>query len=285
MFDLTLENAAGDQLSFGMGSPFQIDLIEGLNPPAATINTSEIALMDGAKYNSAKVNMRTLNIAFAIVQDPAKNRLEVFKVLKSKQYVKISYSSLYRDVYAEGYIASIDITYFEMMQVVTCSIICPSPFFKAVQEVVNELRNIVNAFHFPFSSTATPQIVFSYFSTDLGITVDNDGDVDCGMIIELYANDTVTNPKIFNYITQDFIGLNITMQAGDLITLDTSAGQKTATLLRAGVESNVFNNVIQGSTWLQLEANGSTFVYEVGAGSNASNLSVTFKHTDLYEGV
>lgn len=285
MFNLILENAAGDQLTFGMGSPFTVTEIDGLYPPSATINTSELALMDGALYNSAKVNMRTLNIAFAIETNAAKNRIEVFKVLKSKQYVKFIYNGQYRQVYAEGYIESINITYFDMKQIVTCTVICPSPYFKEAQEIVNELSNIVGAFHFPFSSTATPQLVFSYFSTDVGITVENDGDVECGMIIELYANDAVTDPKIFNYVTQEYIGLDISMQAGDLITINTNAGQKTATLLRAGVETNIFNSVIKNSTWLQLEPNGSTFVYEVGTGSNSANLMVTFTHTNLYEGV
>lgn len=284
MFDLILENAAGDQLTFGMGSPFTVADIDGLNPPAATINTSELALMDGAMFNSAKVNMRTLNIAFAIEYAAAKNRIEVFKVLKPKQPVKMIYNGQYRQVYIEGYVSSMPITYFDMKQIVTCTIVCPQPYFKAAQEIVDELSNIIGAFHFPFSSTADPQIVFSYFATDVGITVENDGDVECGMIIELYANDAVSDPKIFNYVTQDYIGLSISMQAGDLITLNTNAGQKKATLLRSGVETNIFNSVIKNSTWLQLEPNGSTFVYEVGTG-NAANLMVTFKHFNLYEGV
>lgn len=284
MFDLILENAAGDQLTFGMDSPFTISEISGLNPPSATINTADVALMDGAKYNSAKANMRTLMIAFAIEYEAAKNRLEVFKVLKSKQYVKMIYSGDYRQVYTEGYIQSIDITYFDMKQIVTCTILCPEPYFKAAQMMVDELRNIVSGFHFPFSSTAEPQLVFGYFATDVGITVENAGDVECGMIIELYASDTITNPKIYDYITQEFIGLNVTMQAADLITIDTNAGHKTATLLRNGVETNIFNSVIKDSSWLQLAPNGSTFVYEVGSG-NASSLTVTFKHTDLFEGV
>lgn len=284
MFDLILENKAGDQLTFGMNSPFTISEIEGLNPAPANIITSELALMDGAMFNSAKVTMRTLNIAFAIEYDAAANRLEVFKVLKSKQYVKVIYTSRYRNVYIEGYIASIDITYFEMKQIVTCSIICPSPYFKAAQEIVDILQNIISAFHFPFASTAAPQLVFSYFSNDVGITVDNEGDVDCGMTITLYARNTVTNPKIFDYITQDFFGLNYTMQQADLITIDTRKGQKSVTLLRDGVESNIFNSVMQGSTWLQLAANGSTYVYEVGSG-NLGDLQVTFAHYNLYEGV
>lgn len=412
MFELILQNAAGDQLTFGMNSPFTVTDIQGLNPPSSTINTSQVALMDGTKFNSSKMNMRMLNIAFAIEYDAAKNRLEVFKVLKSKQYVKMQYIGQYRQVYIEGYIESIDITYFEMKQIVTCGIICPSPYFKEAQEVVNELQTVVDAFSFPFASqggknllqntasttttsgitftvnadgsvtvngtatsnaylivgnvsliggvqyalngcpsgggsstyrlywqgvsgnydegegtTYTPssdtdiniriviyqgatvenltfypmvryaaetndtyqqfgygELVFSYLNTEIGITIDNDGDVECGMVIVLFAKEAVSNPKIFNYVTQDYIGLNFDMQQADQITIDTRQGQKSATLLRSGVETNIFNNVIQGSTWLQLSANGDTFVYEVGTGS-ASDLDVTFIHNNLYEGV
>lgn len=284
MFELILENAAGDQLTFGMNSPFTVTEIQGLNPPSATINTSQIALMDGAKFNSSKMNMRTINVAFAIEIQAAKNRIEVFKVLKSKQYVKLYYNGQYRQVFIEGYIQNIDISYFEKKQIVTCGILCPSPYFKEAQEIVNDLQSIVSAFHFPFGSTAEPQLVFSYISNDIGITIENEGDVDCGMIIQLYARAAVSNPKIFNYVTQDYIGLNIDMQPADLITIDTRQGQKSATLLRSGIETNIFNNVLQGSTWLQLEANGSTFVYEVGTGS-AGDLNVTFNHYNLYEGV
>ena len=284
MFDLILENAAGDQINFAQNSAFTVTEIQGLNPPEATINTSEIALMDGAKFNSSKLNMRNINVAFAIERQAAKNRLEVFKVLKSKQWVKMTYIGQYRQVFIEGYIESIDITYFEMKQIVTCSILCPSPYFKEAQIIVNELLNIVSAFHFPFASTAEPELIFSYINNEIGIVIENDGDIDCGLIIELYAKDAVSNPKVFNYITGDYIGLNFSMQEGDLITIDTRQGQKSVTLLRGGVESNIFNYIVQGSTWLQLSANGDTFVYEVGTGL-ASDLSLTFKHYNLYEGV
>ena len=284
MFELILENAAGDQLTFTQNSPFTVTEIQGLNPPPATINTSQIALIDGAKFNSSKLQMRTINVAFAIEYAAALNRIAVYKVLKSKQYVKLYYNGQFRQVFIEGYIASIDITYFDMKQIVTCQIICPSPYFKEAQVIIDELLNIVSAFHFPFSSTASPQLVFGYISNDVGITIENDGDVECGMIIELYARTAVSNPKIYNYITQDFIGLNYTMQQADLITIDTRQGQKSVTLLRGGVETNLFNYVMQNSTWLQLPANGGTFVYEVGSG-DTGDLAVTFKHNNMYEGV
>lgn len=284
MYELILENAAGDQLNFAQNSAFTVTEIEGLNPPAATINTTEVALMDGAKFNNSKVNMRTLNIAFAIEYEAARNRIQIYNVLKSKQYIKLIYNGQYRQVFIEGYIGSIDISYGAMKQIVTCEIICPAPYFMEAQQIVNELSNIVSAFHFPFYSTEEPQIVFGYINNDIGITIENDGDVECGMIIELFAAAEISDPKIFNYITQDFIGLNFTMQVGDLITIDTRQGSKSVTLLREGVESNIFNYIMKNSTWLQLAAEGSTFVYEVSS-SNAGDLQVTFKHYNLYEGV
>ena len=284
MFELILENAAGNRLTFGMNSPFTVADIDGLNPPTATINTNNVGLMDGAVFNSSKMNMRTIDVAFAIEYQAARNRIEVYRVLKSKQYVKLYYIGQYRNVFIEGYISKIDISYFEMKQIVTCQIICPSPYFKQAQEIVDELRNIINMFHFPFSSTESPQLVFGKIGNESGITIENDGDVDCGMIIELYAVDDISNPKIYNYITQDFIGLVYDMQAADLITIDTRQGQKTVTLLRNAVETNLFNYVMEGSEWLQLPADGGTFVYEVGTG-DANDLIVTFKHHNLYEGV
>ena len=284
MFELILENKLGDQINFASNSAFTVTLIEGLNPPEATINLSDIALMDGAKFNSSKLNVRYINIAFAIEVNAAKNRIEVYKVLKSKQYVKMTYNGDYRNVYIEGYIESINIDYFEMKQIVTCSIVCPSPFFKDAQMMVNELKNVINAFHFPFASEETPELVMSYINNETGINLENDGDINCGMIIEMYAIKAVSDPKIFNYVTQEYIGLDFDMEPGDLITIDTRPGQKTATLLRGGVETNIFNYIIQGSTWLQLSSNGGTFVYEVGTGQD-EDLDIIFKHENLYEGV
>lgn len=284
MFELILENKAGDQLTFAQNSAFTISEIQGLNPPDATINVSEIALIDGAKYNSAKLNVRTISIAFAIEYDAAKNRVEMYKVLKSKQYVKMYYTGSYRQVYIEGYIESIDITYFKMKQIVTCTILCPSPYFKDAQDIVDNLINIFKSFHFPFASPAEPELVFGYFSNSLGITIDNDGDAECGMVIEMYARNAVSNPKIFNYTTSEYFGIQYDFQKADLVTIDTRKGQKSVTLLRGGVETNLFNYIMQGSTWLQIAVGGSTFVYEVGSGKTA-DLNTTFTHCSLYEGV
>lgn len=282
MYNLTLKNKSGDSLQFNqVACAFTITEITGLSPADATINTSTMALVDGAKFNSSKVNMRVIDVAFVINAEPSKNRIKVYKVLKPKQAVEVAYKGDYRDVFIEGYVQSVDVDYFAMKQSVTVSILCTSPYFRQAQEMVNELSAIIGMFHFPF--VITEPVPLSYLDNTASLILTNDGDIETGLVIEIYARGTASNPKIYNYITGDYIGVNFEFVTGDLITIDTRQGSKSIKLLRNGVISNQFNSIMKGSKWLQLEANESVFVGEAERGF--ANLEITFKHNNLYEGV
>lgn len=281
MFKLILENKYGNSLEFTQRNGFAISEVQGLNPPDATINTSEVALLDGAKFNSSKVNMRVINIAFSIEFDAAAKRRELYKVVKTKEPLKMYFDDGHRNVYIEGYVQAFNVDHFAPKQNGTISILCTSPYFKDAQMIINELSSIVKNVTFPFS---TPEpVAFSYIDPLTSIEIVNNGDVDTGLIFELYARGRVVKPKIFDYLTGEYIGINYTFTAGDLITIDTRKGQKVITLLRNGETSNKFNTLMQGSKWLQLSANGG--VYTVDADSGLNDLTVSVVHHDLYEGV
>lgn len=281
MLKLILKNKHGETLEFTQNNGFVISEIQGLHPPEATINTSEMALIDGAKFNSSKVNMRMINIAFYIEFDAAKKRIELFKVAKTKEPLTIQLKDDHRNVVIEGYVQALDIDYFAVKQNGTISILCTSPYFKDAQTIVNELTSIMKNVSFPFYTT--DPIAFSYIDTLTSVEIQNNGDVETGLIFELYAKNTVFNPKVFDYVTSEFIGLNFTFEAGDLMTIDTRKGEKSITLLRNGETSNQFNALMTGSKWLQLASNGG--VYTVDAESGLNNLLVNVIHTDMYEGV
>lgn len=285
MYELTLQNKNGKQLVFNqLGGPFTITEITGLSPAAATINTSQAALLDGEKYNSSKVNMRMINIAFAIETNAEENRIVAYGVVQPKKPITMFYKSSLLDVFIEGYVESFDISHFAKKQIGTITILCPFPYFKAAQEVVNELSATQKSFHFPFASTEEPELLMGYIDVTTNATIINSGSVECGLTFELYATAPVSDPKIYNYQTGEYLELDIDMQAGDLITITTGRGNKKITLLREGETTNIFNSLVEGSTWLTLEMIGSIFVYEVGTGSIAT-LFITISHYDLYEGV
>lgn len=296
MYRLTLENENGNQITFNeLGGAYEIEKVEGLDPTAATINTSEIALIDGQQFNSAKVQMRTLQIAFAIEHDAAANRLAAFRVCRPKHKITVYYVSDVRDVYINGYVQDVAVDYYAMKQVCTVTILCPAPYWRAAQSVVDELSNVTSLFRFPFSSlevepgeqNTTPsedELVLGEIGSIVNVEIVNAGEVETGLIIELRAFGPVANPKIYDYVTGDFIGVNFNMIEGDLITINTNAGEKSVTLLRNGVTSNIFNSLMQGVTWLQLPFGGSTYTHEVASG-RPGDLNVTISHNDMFEGV
>lgn len=285
MYELILESPQGDQLRFNdIGDAFTITEIQGLNPPKANIYTSTSALIDGGRYTGAKVEMRTIHLAFAIERTAEANRIEMYKVFRTKQPVKLSYKSDRLDVWIEGYIQTVSPTYFAKKQIVTVEILCPFPYLKSAQEVVNELSSIIGMFHFPFQSTSTPELVMGEIDILNIIDIPNLGGIETGIIFELYAKDEVTNPKIYNYITGEYIEIDFTMQSADLITINTETGNKSITLLRNGVETNLFNYLAEGSTWLQLELGNNEFCYTTQSGV-LTDLNVTIRHYDLIEGV
>lgn len=319
MYSFRLENERGNQLAFNDGGPFTIDQIQGLSPAPANINTSEVALVDGEQYNSSKVQMRTLSVAFYIERNPAQSRLVAYKVCRPKHKIRAYYKSETRNVYIDGYVQSVDVTHFDMLQVCTVTILCPQPYWRTAQAIVDEMSAVVPAFRFPFASlgvmvaTASitteddeeittedsealiteaggttgdddKEVVFGYIDPTASIDVANNGEVETGLIFELQAYGAVSNPKIIDYETNEFIGVNYTMQAGDVITINTNAGQKGVTLLRDGVTSNIFNSLMQGITWLQLPFGGGVYAHEVSSGM-PGDLVINIIHDDLFDGV
>ena len=427
MYKLILENEDSLQLTFnGLNGDYLITNITGLSPAKATINTNQAALLDGAIFNSSKVQMRTINIAFTIEKRVEYNRLFVYQVLRPKKPITVYYQSNILDVKINGYVESVNVTHFDQKQIATVAIMCPSPYWQSALEVITEMSAVDDMFYFPFASeggknllpypydnttrtnngvtytdngdgtitangtataysdfncqsrtdTKTPftladgtyiingcpeggssttyrilvgitqngswktiaadsgngatftynssmgnlgvviavyngatvnnvtfkpmiryatmdaswqpydygEIVFGEFSSENNAVVQNFGGIETGLTFELFATGTVVNPKIFNYITNEYIGLNFTMLEGDLITITTGIGNKTVSLFRNGQTTNIFNSLMQGSTWLQLPNAGGVFVYTVDSGLIA-DLEITIKHYDLYEGV
>lgn len=286
MYTLTLTNKNNKKLVFnGLNASYNITNIQGLSPAKATINTTQAALVDGAIYNSAKVNMRSINIAFTIEEPVEVNRLNIYQVLRVKGPIKVNYSSPNIDVFIEGYIESLDVGHFDKKQKATVSILCPAPYFKSAQEIINEISFTTARFHFPFSNpVGETSVVFGVISAVARAAVPNGGGIDTGLIFEVYAKDYCDNPTIYNYMTGESFGVNVSFWPGDTLIINTNTGEKSVTLVREGIESNLFNDIIEGSKWLTLPPEGAVFVYTLGEGDTGAVL-ISIKHYDLYEGV
>jgi phage-related protein len=289
-YQLILENETGQQIDLSQtANRFMFSKIEGLNPPTGTISTSSYAGMDGSYLNNAFIEKRNVVISFEIRGfDVELRRHELYKVVKPSRYIKIYYATANISVYAEGYVETCEMNNFEQLTSGQISIICPDIYWYSTTPIYAYYSQITGAFHFPFPESDQPFPLGIYSKTD-NISIQNDGD-EIGFTIQITAsaNETVpeiaaSTPTIYNADTGEYLQIKGEIIKGDIITITTKTGNKTVTLTRNGVDYNIINRLVAGSTWLFLREGMNTFHVEALRG--VQNLKVTLMHTNAYLGV
>ena len=262
-YHLILENETGQQINLSRtANRFMFSKIEGLNPPAGTVSTSSYAGMDGSYLNNAFIEKRNVVIPFEMRGfDVEKRRHELYQVVKPSRYIKIYYSTKNISVYAEGIVETCEMENFEMLTKGQISILC-------------------GAFHFIFPDNDEPFPIGQY-STQNIMTIVNDGD-EVGFILEI-SGGPAKNPTIYNAATDEYMQILGDIKDGDVITITTKTGNKTVTLEREGVVTNIINRLVSGSTWLTLKQGENKFY--VRASEGLSSLKVRLIHRNAYLGV
>ena len=77
MYTLTAENKYGERLELTHNPCYDITEIDGLYPPEAVINSTKTAGMDGAVFNSAYMNSRTITITLMVNGPAEENRIQL----------------------------------------------------------------------------------------------------------------------------------------------------------------------------------------------------------------
>ncbi len=138
----------------------------------------------------------------------------------------------------------------------------------------------LNSSHKELSKTG---IIMGLREPSLIVNVYNNGDVKCGLKIEFRAKGSVKNPSLFNVNTREYIKINKTMAAGEIINVNTSYGHKKIESELNGVKTNIMNYLALPFYFLQLDPGDNLFRYD--AEENLNNLEVNIFFTPQYLGV
>lgn len=282
MYSLKVENDRGNTLELTGNPNYTVYKIEGLTPPKASINMSSNTTADGDTVNSVRLENRNIVIYSTVNSDVETNRINLYKHFPVKKNIKLYFSNESREVYIEGRVELIECDPFTERQVAQISIICPKPYFKAVDNLITMFSDVSSLFEFPFS-ISKDGIEFSAITANIRKSIINTGDVETGIIIKLFAKGTVVNPVIYDVLKRTQFKLNFEMVAGDSIVINTNAGEKSIELIRAGVSRNILGNMAKNSTWFVLESGDNVFAYDADSGNNSLQLS--FTTAILYSGV
>lgn len=283
MYKFIVENIQGDKLELTHQKNYSILSIDGLNPVNANIITSKIAGFDGAKFQSSTADLRNMTINLVINRDVETSRIELYKFFRPKKSIRIYYKNGKRDVYIDGYCEDMTIDYFANPQSVQIVLVFPKPFFKDVQEIIDEMNLIIDDFEFEFSCEEGETFTFGHYEEVTLLNVQNNGEIENGLRIDIEFSGNVSHPKIFNYDTGEYYGITMDFQSGDRVIINTRQGEKSLRLIRNAQEINIFNYIERGSIWFTLLMGDNQFTYE--AVSGVDYMTVKFIHVNEYEGV
>lgn len=284
MFTLKVENKKNEILELTQNEcDFQVVSVTGLNPVNAQINRSTIAGLDGAKFNSSKLEERNIVITLRLNGDVTANRIKLYRYFNTKQWCKIYYKNSSRDVYIEGYIETCEVDLFSNSEIMQISIICPNPYFKALEEIIDDISKIIALFEFPFS--IEDPIPFSEIDLSKITNVQNNSEIETGVIIEVEFLKNINKLLIRNTDTGQTMTFNYAFKDGDFLTIDTNKGSKSLKLVRNAEEINIFSALSKTSEFIQLQVGDNYFSYLADDGENDDGASITFRHYTLYGGV
>lgn len=300
---LTIENHLGESINIELENPeksgFFISKIEGLGPPKAIINTSDMATNDGSLFNSSRVGQRNIVLTLGFLSKPTIEyvRQLTYKYFPIKKQIRFQIETDNRICETYGNVESNEPIFFSSMTGTVISIICPDPYFYSTGEdgvTVSTFYAQDPLFEFEFSNESLTEnlIEFGNIISVPEQTIYYEGDADTGIRMYLHALGAVENITIHNTQTRKSMRIDTDKLAsltgfgfgsGDTIIISTIKGAKSIYLLREGNYINILNCLDRNSEWFQLSKGDNVFAYEVESGF--TNLEFRIENQTLYEGV
>lgn len=284
MYKLVVENTKGERLDLTADKDLVLGEEDGFYGFTNNVSINQVANKDGGLYADSYTNVRNIQLPFYLQNEPELQRFKLYKYFPRKGQIKLWYTTKQRKVFINGYVEDVTINVHTNPVEALVIIVCPDPYFKTQDEELVYFNERIPLLTFPLSTNLDEPIKFSEVQNLTEQNLYNRGEVENGVTITFKATGgVVVNPKIENTSTNEFIGLNYEMQEGDTIIINTRFGNKTATLIRNGIEYNVLNYLMDDITWLVITLGDNIFYKSATSGDQ--NLTVQFTYNPQYNGV
>lgn len=283
---LVYTNERGESIEFSVGSVYYCNVskdVDGIAGVTNAVYSTNSMGQHGDTYVGQRIEARDVDILGHIntrdKQQSYELRRRLLKVFNPELGGTLfyEYGSFKRIINCRLH-GKPEIGRKEVLQQFSLQLDCLNPFWREEDEQKEDIASWVAAWHFPcvIEKDNSKSMIFGYRAESVIVDCFNEGDVSTGMRVRFTALGTVTNPIILNVDTEEFIKLNVTMQTGDVIEVNTKYGSKGATLMRDGVKYDYFRKVDVDSTFMQLDIGDNNFRYDADGGVNSMEVSIFY---------
>jgi hypothetical protein len=241
----------------------------------------------GATITQISFQTRPIEISGFVVADTEEEMTERKEFLNQFVNPQFEYLAIYKE-FVIKFQPTLSVQYANVQESenneVICrfriSGICPDPTFSLVSDLDVDITDATPVFMFPLIIDEEEPVIFGIRKPNTATKIINNGDIDIGFKFMLFATGEVVNPSASNFTTKEFFKLNVTMQKGDVIEVNTSIGSKSVLGGIQGDLENFFKYKTLDSSWLTLKKGEN--VLNFTADSGADNLMMVVEFTSKY---
>lgn len=310
---ITITNHLNESITLELTNPeksgFVVRFVDGLGPPKAKVEMTEMSLMDGAVYNSARVQSRNIVLSLMFLFPSAaagdsQNQIGILEVTRQKTYkyfplkqrVKVTIETDIRTCETYGYIESNSMDIFNQNSGTIVSILCPDSYLFSTDIYATNFSYISDLFEFPFGNESLTErlLEFSTINSYTQRTINYTGDAEIGMLMSIHAVGAIENVTIYKLHPDPVEVIEIDtdkllaltgegLHFGDDIIISTVKGNKYAILKRDGVTINILNCLAKYPDWIQISRGDN--IFSITAESGEGNLQFKIENQIAYEGI
>lgn len=275
---LTFENARGERIEFHL-SPYLIESLTGIGEVDADVQGQESPYQDGDVYIDTMLQPRYIDLEGSItdtdLKEIRKHRGYISRVCNPKLGLGKITLELDGDTKEIPGVLDGSPEFPERSRDVWQKFVinwkCPDPYWRDLNQVSRALRAYEGKFTLPFT------LPFSLGKQGDRTTLVNEGDVPAPVQIDLQG--PVTNPKITNETTGEFIQVNGSIAADEILHIDTTANRKRIEVYKGDFVRSVFGRLAyeSGASFWQLEIGANDVSYVADEGNNKAIVAVAWK--------
>lgn len=263
-----------------LGNPyFNLTAIDGFTTLQSNLASVTVPFVDGDTITNIQAQPRSV-VLYLRLKETAKietAKRYILQYVKPKLQGSLQLQQDGRNIELVGVVEAIELPRFEQGCTMAVTMHCSQPYWQDVDFVVAEISQIIDLHYFPLPEGGlafpTDGLPFGAYDDDLTQELENEGDVETGLLITIIALGDVTNPRIYNTQTGEYIGVTDTLEGNDAVIISTIKGQKTIT--KNGV--NIIDKITAGSTFLQLDTGTNEFTIQADSGIDNVYFTLTFK--------
>ena len=283
---LIYTNQRGESIELSIGSIYHCNVskdVDGIAGVTNTVYSTNSMGQHGDTYVGQRIEARDIDIMGNIntrdKQQAYELRRQMLKVFNPELSGTLAYEyGSFKRVINCRIHGEPKIERKSVLQQFSIPLDCLNPFWREEDEEKEDIASWVAAWEFPceIEQDNDKSMIFGYRAESVIVDCYNEGDVSTGMRIRFTALGTNTNPILLNVDTEEFIQLNVTMQTGDVIEVNTKYGSKGAVLIRDGKETDYFRYVDVDSTFMQLAIGDNNFRYDAASGVNSLEVAIFY---------